>query len=131
MSATPKEFLDFVDNNTDAFIKRLSEAVSIKSWVIPSISLEIIHLRSDSVSGDAAYRSEVFKMSDWISQQFKAVGVETQQVDLGKHIMDGQELQLPKAVLGRLGNNPNKKTILVYGHFDVQPVLTNYFQNHS
>ncbi|KAH7871358.1 hypothetical protein F5879DRAFT_969645 [Lentinula edodes] len=104
MSATPKEFLDFVDNNADAFIKRLSEAVSIKS-----------------VSGDAAYRSEVFKMSDWISQQFKAVGVEIQQVDLGKHIMDGQELQLPKAVLGRLGNNPNKKTILVYGHFDVQP----------
>jgi len=35
--------------------------------------------------------------------------------------VDDKELQLPKVVLGRLGNDPNKKTVLVYGHFDVQP----------
>ncbi|KAE9405494.1 CNDP dipeptidase [Gymnopus androsaceus JB14] len=87
----PKDFLEYVDSNADAFIKRLSEAVSIKS-----------------VSGEASYRPELF-------------GVETQQFDLGKHVMDGQELPLPKVVLGRLGNDPNKKTVLVYGHFDVQP----------
>lgn len=65
-------------------------------------------------------------MSDWINEKFKSVGVETLQVDLGKHIMDHKELQLPKAVLGRLGNDPKKKTVLVYGHFDVQPVRKDF-----
>jgi Cys-Gly metallodipeptidase DUG1 len=36
--------------------------------------------------------------------------------------MDGQELELPPAILGRIGHDKNKKTVLVYGHFDVQPV---------
>ncbi|THV02184.1 CNDP dipeptidase [Dendrothele bispora CBS 962.96] len=102
----PKEFLDYVDHNADAFIQRLSDAVSIKS-----------------VSGDPAYREEVIKMSNWISQQLQAVGVETQLADLGRHTMDGQDLALPPAVLGRIGNDPKKKTVLVYGHFDVQPAL--------
>ncbi|KAF5348077.1 hypothetical protein D9758_010046 [Tetrapyrgos nigripes] len=102
----PKEFLDFVDSNADAFIQRLSEAVLIKS-----------------VSGDPTYRDEVIKMSNWINQQLQAVGVQTHLADLGRHTMDGQDLPLPPAVLGRIGNDPNKKTVLVYGHFDVQPAL--------
>ena len=61
-------------------------------------------------------------MADWLNDQLKAVGVETQLVDLGKHIMDDEELQLPPAILGRIGNDPKKKTVLLYGHFDVQPV---------
>ncbi|KAK7040719.1 hypothetical protein VNI00_009625 [Paramarasmius palmivorus] len=100
----PQEFLDFVDSNADVFIKRLSDAVSIKS-----------------VSSDPAYRPEVIKMSHWISEQFSAVGVETQLFDLGKQTIEGNELPLPPAVLGRIGNDPKKKTVLVYGHFDVQP----------
>ena len=36
--------------------------------------------------------------------------------------MDGEELQLPPAILGRIGDDKAKKTVLVYGHFDVQPV---------
>lgn len=63
-------------------------------------------------------------MADWLNDQLKAVGVETQLVDLGKHIMDDEELQLPPAILGRIGNDPKKKTVLLYGHFDVQPVRT-------
>ncbi|KAK1230508.1 hypothetical protein PQX77_006436 [Marasmius sp. AFHP31] len=102
--AAPKEFLDFVDTKADFFIQRLSDAVAIKS-----------------VSGDPQYRSEVIKMSHWIKDQFSAVGVETVHRDLGKQTVEGKELQLPPAVLGRLGNDPGKKTVLVYGHFDVQP----------
>ncbi|ESK84268.1 glutamate carboxypeptidase [Moniliophthora roreri MCA 2997] len=100
----PQEFLDFVDNNADGFIQRLSDAVSIKS-----------------ISSDPAYRQEVIKMSHWISDQFSAVGVETQLVELGKQTLEGKELPLPPAVLGRIGNDPKKKTVLIYGHFDVQP----------
>jgi Cys-Gly metallodipeptidase DUG1 len=36
--------------------------------------------------------------------------------------MDDQELALPPAILGRIGHDPLKKTVLIYGHFDVQPV---------
>ena len=28
---------------------------------------------------------------------------------------------LPPVLLGKLGTDPNKKTLLVYGHLDVQP----------
>jgi len=61
-------------------------------------------------------------MAHWLNGHLKAVGVETKLVDLGKHIMDGEELPLPPAILGRIGNDPKKKTVIVYGHFDVQPV---------
>lgn len=61
-------------------------------------------------------------MANFLENQLKSYGVETKQVPLGKHVMDGQELELPPAILGRIGNDPNKKTILLYGHFDVQPV---------
>jgi len=61
-------------------------------------------------------------MGSWLQGQLDTLGVETKLVDLGKHVMDGQELQLPPAILGRIGNDPKKKTVLVYGHYDVQPV---------
>lgn len=61
-------------------------------------------------------------MAIFLENQLKAYGVETKQVPLGKHVMDGQELELPPAILGRIGHDKSKKTILLYGHFDVQPV---------
>jgi Cys-Gly metallodipeptidase DUG1 len=63
-------------------------------------------------------------MANWLSEQLRAVGVTTQLADLGKQHLEGQEIPLPPAILGKLGNDKNKKTILVYGHFDVQPVST-------
>lgn len=35
MTAAPKEFLDFVDSNADAFIKRLADAVAIPRCTRP------------------------------------------------------------------------------------------------
>ncbi|KAG5644004.1 hypothetical protein DXG03_009219 [Asterophora parasitica] len=102
--AAPTEFLQFVDDNADAFIQRLADAVAIPS-----------------ISGDASHRGDVVKMAEWLNNHLKAVGVETQLVDLGKHVMDDEELDLPPAILGRIGNDPKKKTVLLYGHFDVQP----------
>ncbi|KAG6835510.1 hypothetical protein H0H93_000694 [Arthromyces matolae] len=100
----PAAFLQYVDDNADAFIQRLSDAVAIPS-----------------VSGDPVHRDDVVKMANWLNNQLKAFGVETQLVDLGKHVVDGQELPLPPAILGRIGTDPSKKTVLIYGHFDVQP----------
>jgi Cys-Gly metallodipeptidase DUG1 len=100
----PAELLSYIDASAPAFIARLSEAVAIPS-----------------ISGDPAFRPHVLKMSDWLAAQLKAVGVTVKQVDLGTHVMDGQTLPLPPAILGRIGEDPKKKTVLVYGHFDVQP----------
>ncbi|PPQ74164.1 hypothetical protein CVT26_006768 [Gymnopilus dilepis] len=60
-------------------------------------------------------------MAEWLNGQLKQVGVDTQLVDLGRHTMDGEDLPLPPAILGRIGDDKNKKTVLIYGHFDVQP----------
>ncbi|KAK7059796.1 CNDP dipeptidase [Favolaschia claudopus] len=100
----PAEFLKYVDAQSDAFISRLSDAVSIAS-----------------ISGDPAYRPKVVEMSNWLNAQLQAVGVTTKQVDLGTHVMDGKTLNLPPAILGRIGEDKSKKTVLIYGHFDVQP----------
>jgi hypothetical protein len=42
---------------------------------------------------------------------------------LGKHTMQGVELELPPIILGRYGSDPQKKTVLVYGHYDVYDLL--------
>ena len=34
---------------------------------------------------------------------------------------DGSTIPLPPILFGQLGNAPNKPTLLVYGHLDVQP----------
>lgn len=44
---------------------------------------------------------------------------------LGKHTMQGVELELPPVVLGRYGSDPKKKTVLVYGHYDVYGLSSN------
>ncbi|KAJ7210787.1 hypothetical protein GGX14DRAFT_624931, partial [Mycena pura] len=100
----PAEFLSYVDAQADAFIARLGEAVGIPS-----------------ISGDPAYRPSVIKMAHWLDGQLRALGVTTQLVDLGSHVMDGHTLPLPPAILGKIGEDKSKKTVLIYGHFDVQP----------
>jgi Cys-Gly metallodipeptidase DUG1 len=75
-----------------------------------------------SVSGDLSHREDVFKMAKFMEDQLKALGVETRLEDLGTASFDGQDIKLPPAVLGKIGEDPNKKTLLIYGHFDVQPV---------
>jgi Cys-Gly metallodipeptidase DUG1 len=61
-------------------------------------------------------------MASVLDDQLRSYGVETKLVDLGEHEFEGQQLKLPPAILGRIGTDPTKKTVLIYGHFDVQPV---------
>ena len=76
----------------------------------------------DSVSGDASYRPHVFRMAQFLENELKSVGCDVRAVPLGKQVLNGQEIDLPPALLASIGNDPSKKTILCYGHFDVQPV---------
>lgn len=75
-----------------------------------------------SVSGDASYRKHVHDMGAFVQRELEAVGVTTKLVPLGPQELDGQTVELPPVVFGSLGNDKAKKTVLIYAHYDVQPV---------
>lgn len=96
-------FFGQVDALTPKFIERLADAVAI-----PSISAE------------DARRPDCVRMAHFLEKELKALGAEVELRPLGKQA--GKEnLDLPPVVLSRYGNDKNKRTILVYGHYDVQP----------
>lgn len=38
-----------------------------------------------------------------------------------QNVGEGRQIKLPPVLFGTLGKDPKKKTLLVYGHLDVQP----------
>ncbi|KAG2220198.1 hypothetical protein INT45_005371 [Circinella minor] len=101
------QFLEYVEKHQNDFIERLRKAVAIPS-----------------VSSDPNRRQDVFRMSEFLIDELKAldaINVETR--DPGQQDFHGTPLPLPPIVLATVGNDPAKKTILVYGHYDVQPAL--------
>lgn len=63
-------------------------------------------------------------MGNWLEKQLHDLGVETKLIDLNKIVQPAPTPELPNLVLGRIDGAPgnNLKTVLVYGHYDVQPV---------
>ncbi|RHZ80696.1 hypothetical protein Glove_132g5 [Diversispora epigaea] len=106
ITSTLEKYFNTVDSLENLYVERLKEAVAIPS-----------------VSGDAAYRENVFKMSQWLIELFQKLGISYEVVNVGTQVLDNKTLKLPPVLLGTYGNDPNKKTILVYGHYDVQPAL--------
>ncbi len=61
-------------------------------------------------------------MVHWVGNKLKALGAELEYADVGmQELPNGSKIKLPPVLLGTLGNDPNKKTLLIYGHLDVQP----------
>ncbi|SGZ52344.1 CIC11C00000004945 [Sungouiella intermedia] len=98
-----------IDELKPAFIERLSKAIAIPS-----------------VSSDELLRPKVVDMAAFLVNELTGLGfTDIQLKDLGKQpppVAD-PNLQLPPIVLARFGSDPAKKTVLVYGHYDVQPAL--------
>jgi len=61
-------------------------------------------------------------MGKFLEEELKTLGATVELRELGKQ-PDIPDLDLPPVILGRYGNDPKKRTILVYGHYDVQPAL--------
>ena len=59
-------------------------------------------------------------MADFLASELESVGAEVEKRPLGKQ-PHKEHLQLPPVVVARYGRDPKKRTILVYGHYDVQP----------
>ncbi|KAI9653900.1 MAG: hypothetical protein M1831_005585 [Alyxoria varia] len=98
-----KPFFTTVDTLAPQFIDRLRHAVSI-----PSISA------SDS------HRPEVTRMGQWLASELESLGASVETRPLGKE-PHRPHLELPPVIVGRYGNDSSKRTVLVYGHYDVQP----------
>ena len=65
-----------------------------------------------SVSTEPAHAADVRRAADWVAGRLAAIGVPTVElVDTARH----------PVVLGWWRVGPNRPTVLVYGHYDVQP----------
>lgn len=69
-------------------------------------------------------RDDIKKMVQWTADKLKLLGADVQLRDVGmQDLEDGKKIPLPPVILANLGNDPNKKTVCIYGHLDVQPAL--------
>ncbi|XP_066208444.1 cytosolic non-specific dipeptidase isoform X2 [Saccopteryx leptura] len=95
----------YVDENQDRYIKKLAEWVAIQS-----------------VSAWPEKRGDIRRMMEVAAADVKQLGGSVELVDIGKQkLPDGSEIPLPPILLGKLGSDPKKKTVCIYGHLDVQP----------
>lgn len=94
--------------NQETFIARLAEAVAI-----PSVSSTVEH------------RGYVHDMSIWLRAQLDKLDCYTELHYPGPQELEGNTLQLPPIVIAQYPRVPvkGKKTVLVYGHADVQPAI--------
>src|SRR5438876_535483 len=69
-------------------------------------------LRIPSISADVNHQGDVRRAADWVAGQFRAMGLAPEIIET-----TGQPL-----VYAQSPPVPGKPTVLVYGHYDVQPV---------
>ena len=70
-------------------------------------------LRIPSVSTEPAYAGDVRRCAQWVADRLTRAGVPEVEI---------LETALHPVVFGRWHAAPDKPTLLIYGHYDVQPV---------
>ena len=93
----------YIDNNNDAHLKEFMELVSIPS-----------------ISSIPANKPDVDKAAAWIVNKLKAIGMTTVRA-----IPTGGN----SVVYGSWDKAPGKPTVLIYAHYDVQPVKEPEWEN--
>ncbi len=68
-------------------------------------------LRFPSVSTDNQFATNVRECAQWVSQKLAAIGLESKVVPTAGHPI----------VWARNEHRPGRRTVLIYGHYDVQP----------
>jgi acetylornithine deacetylase/succinyl-diaminopimelate desuccinylase-like protein len=68
-------------------------------------------LRFPSVSTDDRYKEKLGECADWLVKKLTSIGLETQLVPTDGHPI----------VWARNDHRPGRRTVLIYGHYDVQP----------
>ena len=100
--------LKHLQNHSTVYVDRLKVWVAIQS-----------------ISSEPEKRREVVKMVEHVRGELERLGAKTELKDIGtqKVTIEGEakEIDLPPVLLAQLGNDPNKNTLCIYGHLDVQP----------
>jgi acetylornithine deacetylase/succinyl-diaminopimelate desuccinylase-like protein len=68
-------------------------------------------LRFPSVSADKQFKPHVEACADWLLRRFKKAGLVAEKLPTGGN----------PVILARNDPKPDRKTVLIYGHYDVQP----------
>lgn len=69
-------------------------------------------LKIPSISSDSTHQSDMHAAAGWIADKFKAAGLEVETIPTDGHAM----------VFAQTPAVPDAPVVLVYGHYDVQPV---------
>lgn len=72
-------------------------------------------LKIPSVSTDADYAGEMRRAADWLVNHFEGIGLSTEIIDIDE--------QHPMVYAEYMGAGEDAKTVLIYGHYDVQPAV--------
>ncbi|HEY5892043.1 MAG TPA: M20/M25/M40 family metallo-hydrolase [Chthoniobacterales bacterium] len=78
------------------------------------------YLRIPSISADPAYRNSMLECCIWLNSKFSGLGFQSQILETAG----------APVVLAKSGFSPKKKTVLIYGHYDVQPVDPEHLWTH-
>jgi len=70
------------------------------------------HLRFPSISTDSTHADDVRANAEWLKGQFEGIGLATELHETPKHPI----------VIARNEHQEGRRTVLIYGHYDVQPV---------
>jgi acetylornithine deacetylase/succinyl-diaminopimelate desuccinylase-like protein len=68
-------------------------------------------LRFPSVSANSQFKSQVEACADWLKERLQRAGLQAE-----RRVTAGNPI-----VLARNEHKPDRKTVLIYGHYDVQP----------
>lgn len=96
-----------INANAEVYVERLAEAVALRS-----------------VSTDLTRRDDCFAMADLLNRWIEELGGTSEKVLVGfQELDDGSRYDLPPVILAEFtdGRPAAKPTVLVYGHYDVQP----------
>ena len=87
--------LEYIEKNRQAFVDQLRELLTFPS-----------------VSADPQYKEGILQCAEHVKDKLAALGLRTERIETPGHPI----------VLGEYSRPENRKTLLIYGHYDVQPV---------
>lgn len=94
MSDPRQAVQDFVQKNSDRYVEDLKEL-----------------LRIPSISADSKFKGDVRKAAEWVHRKLAAAGLKAELVETPGHPI----------VYAEWTKKPGAPTVMVYGHYDVQP----------